>query len=217
MTDGELETRGRGAGSDPEGGRAEEGGRPRGFPIDRCPGGGRLRCRQLLPSPLESGRQDPHLPGTLLQPRRFRHSPETGGCIGDGGGGVRLPGRLRSSDRRPAGPSGPARSDPIRLRPGGGRLEEPARRFPCGGRGLEGVGWSRWGQERSLAIDLLGQPDFTADALRLSEKIGPEKVVAEIERSGLQGRGGTGTYDSGLISQAGARDQEVDSSPNSCS
>ncbi len=60
-----------------------------------------------------------------------------------------------------------------------------------------GEDWKGWvgpdgGKERSLAIDLLGQPDFTADALRLSEKIGPEKVVAEIERSGLQGRGGAG-------------------------
>jgi len=44
----------------------------------------------------------------------------------------------------------------------------------------------------TLALNLLGRPDFSGDAFRRAQEIGPEAVVAAIEASGLQGRGGAG-------------------------
>ncbi len=44
----------------------------------------------------------------------------------------------------------------------------------------------------TLAVNLLGQPDSSASAFRRARELGPEGIIAAIEASGLQGRGGAG-------------------------
>ncbi|RMH43068.1 MAG: NADH-quinone oxidoreductase subunit F [Deltaproteobacteria bacterium] len=43
-----------------------------------------------------------------------------------------------------------------------------------------------------LACDLLGEPDWSGSAFARAAQLGPDAVIAEIDRAGLQGRGGAG-------------------------
>jgi NADH:ubiquinone oxidoreductase subunit F (NADH-binding) len=44
----------------------------------------------------------------------------------------------------------------------------------------------------NLAMNLHGVPDFSATAYRRAVELGPDKIIEELETSGLQGRGGAG-------------------------
>ncbi|MCP5059723.1 MAG: NADH-quinone oxidoreductase subunit F [bacterium] len=52
--------------------------------------------------------------------------------------------------------------------------------------------WPERPDAEGLALDLHGAIDLDGTALRRAEEIGPERVIAAIEESGLQGRGGAG-------------------------
>jgi len=52
--------------------------------------------------------------------------------------------------------------------------------------------WPEKPDSEGLALDLHGEIDRSAAALRRAEELGPEAVIGAIEASGLQGRGGAG-------------------------
>jgi NADH:ubiquinone oxidoreductase subunit F (NADH-binding) len=59
----------------------------------------------------------------------------------------------------------------------------------------------------SLAMHLAGDPDFSGSALTRAAALGPEAVIDQIEKSGLQGRGGAGFP--AAIKWKGVRAQQV--------